>query len=106
MTLLIDIAHMVLAMALSFLGLGYERAEGAQAVQVAPAPYAAQIEGALLSPQTLSVSVQNAQTLCAPNMAMQAQAACSEGRPLNATAQIIIINDCETIPNRPALPTL
>ena len=106
MTLLIDFAHMILATALSFLGLGYERAEDAHAVQVAPAQIHRQVEGALLSPRTLSVSVQNAQSLCAPSLVIEADAACSEGRPLNTTAQIIILNDCETIPNRPALPTL
>ena len=106
MTLLIDIAHMILATALSFLGLGYERAEDARAVHLVPAPVQTEIEGSLLSPTTLSVSVQNAQSLCSPNQVIQARAACSEGQPLNTTAQIIILNDCETIPSRPALPTL
>ena len=106
MTLLIDIAHMILAATLSFLGLGYERAEDPHAVQVTPKEVRQTIEGALLNPATLSVTVQNAQTLCAPNLAIQAVSACSEGQPLNTTAQIIILNDCETIPNRPALPTL
>ena len=106
MTLLVDIAHMILAATLSFLGLGYERAQDAHAVQVSPKEIRQDMEGALLSPATLSVTIQNAQSLCSPNLVIQADAACSQERPLNATAQFIILNDCETIPSRPELPTL
>jgi hypothetical protein len=106
MTLLVDIAHMILAAALSFLGLGYERAQDAHAVQVSPKEIREDFEGALLSPANLSVSVQNAQSLCSPNLVITANAVSSEGQPLQTTAQFIILNDCETIPGQPALPTL
>ncbi|WP_440959321.1 hypothetical protein ACFELO_04190 [Oceanicaulis sp. LC35] len=106
MTLLIDFAHMILAAALSFLGLGYERAQDPRAVQMAPHEIREEIEGALLNPAALSVSVQNAQSLCSPALMIQAGSASSEDRTIRTTAQIIILNDCETIPSRPALPTL
>lgn len=106
MTLLVDIAHMLLATILSFLGLGYERAVDPHAVQISPSELREELEGALLSPATLSVPMQNAQSLCSPGFVMQATLPTSEARAPQATTQIIILNDCETIPNRRALPTL
>jgi len=106
MTLLIDIAHMILSATLSFLGLGYEREQEPHAIHVAPQEIRQSMEGALLTPATLSVPVRNAHSLCSPNLVTQASVVSSEGRAPVATAQVIILNDCETIPNRPALPTL
>ncbi|WP_273147826.1 hypothetical protein [Oceanicaulis alexandrii] len=106
MSLLIDIAHLILAATLSFLGLGYEREDAAHAIQLAPHQVETLSGGALLTPATFSVSAQNTQSLCAPSLVIAPAESAPGALPAQSTPQVIILNDCETLSLRRALPAL
>ncbi|WP_439635234.1 hypothetical protein [Oceanicaulis sp.] len=106
MSLLIDIAHMILAATLSFLGLGYEREDEAHAVQLIPQQVETLSGGALLTSASFSVTAQNAQSLCAPSLVIAPPQGALGATHAQAVPQIIILNDCETLSLRRALPAL
>lgn len=106
MSLLIDIAHMILATALSILGLGYEREDAAQAVQLIPLQVETLSGGPLLTPTSFSVSAKTAQSLCAPSLVIASVESGPGALQTRFAPQMIIVNDCETLSLRRALPAL
>ena len=106
MSLLINIAHMILAATLSFLGLGYERDDEARAVQLVPQKIEIFSGGALLTSASFSMPAQNAQSSCAPSLVTAPPQGGSGAVRTHAVPQIVIVNDCETLSLRRALPAL
>lgn len=105
MSLLIDIAHLILATALSFLGLDYEREDEARAIQLNPAQVRTIAFSPELTPTTfaVSISVQTAQTYSAPIERVLPVLGAPEAAP---APQMVSLNDCETIQPAQTLPTL